>query len=131
MEITGKVVKSLPKKEGVSAAGKAWVKRFLILGTGEDTKYPKEVCIEFFGDKGEELKGLTKGQTITVLFDLSSNPNKDGSAYFTAASGYKIITDPETVVGQAKAQPQRQTTPAYSSVQPDFSPSDDENDLPF
>ncbi len=69
MEITGKIIQSLPEQGGTSRSGNAWRKKEYVLETQET--YPKKVCFNFFGDRIDQYK-MEVGDLMKVSFDLES-----------------------------------------------------------
>lgn len=110
MEITGKLQSRLEKETGVSKAGKEWQKQSIVINTG--SQYNPEVCISFFGDKVDLLKGLNKDEEITVLVNVSSREHN--GKWFNSIDGYGIKGK-----GQEPVKEEKNT------------PSIAENDLPF
>ncbi|WP_077920463.1 DUF3127 domain-containing protein [Spirosoma sp. 209] len=126
MEITGTVLKSLPK-ETIEGKKGPLVKRGMVIETlGQ---YPKQVAIEFWGDKGDDLMKLKKGQEVTVAFDLSSREHN--GRYFTSVSGYKITPAGDSEVGAPKAKPPVQRTVEPDPVHNGSFGNDEDDQLPF
>lgn len=69
MEITGKIIKSLPEQSGTSKAGNAWKKKIYVLETTD--AYPKQVAFDFFGDRVDQYP-LNIGDFVKISFDIES-----------------------------------------------------------
>ena len=71
LEITGKLVKTLPIESGTSRAGKEWKKQSFVIDVGDE--YNPEVCFSLFGDEKIKLiTGLDIGSNLKVGFNVSS-----------------------------------------------------------
>lgn len=97
MEITGKIIASLPEAGGVSKAGNTWKKKEYVLETQET--YPRKVCFNFFGEKCDQYP-LQIGQLVTVSFDLESR--EFNGRWYTDVRAWKA----ETAVAGAAPQAQ-------------------------
>lgn len=72
LKIEGEITHILPVESGTSKAGKEWKKQTFVINTGADFK--PEVSFGLFGDeKIEMMEGYKEGQTVEVLFNISSN----------------------------------------------------------
>lgn len=70
MEIQGKIIKILPLQSGVSrSTGKEWKSQNYVLETSDE--YPKQICIEVFGDKINELS-LEVGVSYQFSIDIDA-----------------------------------------------------------
>lgn len=69
MEITGKIVQTLPKQTGNAKNGTTWEKQeFIIEVPGQ---YPKKVCFNLWGDKISKFN-IQDGQDLTISVDVES-----------------------------------------------------------
>lgn len=74
MEIQGKIIKTLPIQSGMSkSTGKKWMVQNYVLETKE--QYPKQICIEVFGDKICELD-LQMGVEYQFSIDIDAREYK-------------------------------------------------------
>jgi hypothetical protein len=96
MEITGKIIASLPEAGGVSKAGNTWKKKEYVLETQET--YPRKVCFNFFGDKCDQYP-LQIGQLVTVSFDLESR--EFNGRWYTDVRAWKAETTADGAAQQA------------------------------
>ena len=71
MEQTGKIIKVLPLKSGISkSSGKEWKSQEYVLETS-DVKYPTHVCFSVFGDKIDSF-AIKEGENLTVSFNIDA-----------------------------------------------------------
>lgn len=89
MQIKGVITKMCEPVTGESARG-TWKKIGIVLQTEEE--YPKDVYIEFWGDKADvvEVK-LCEGMIVAVDFTLESREYND--RYYTQVRGYKYTIE--------------------------------------
>lgn len=70
MEITAKLIKILPLQSGISkSTGKEWKMQNYVIETKD--QYPKQICIEVFGDKINELN-LQAGVEYQFSIDIDA-----------------------------------------------------------
>ena len=69
MEITGKIVQTLPKQTGNAKNGSTWEKQEYIIEV--PGQYPKKVCFNLWGDKIAKF-GIQDGQDLTISVDIES-----------------------------------------------------------
>jgi hypothetical protein len=69
MEITGKIVQTLPKQTGNAKNGTTWEKQEYIIEV--PGQYPKKVCFNLWGDKIAKF-GIQDGQDLTISVDVES-----------------------------------------------------------
>lgn len=87
LKIEGEITHILDIKTGTSKAGKEWRNQKFVINTGE--QYNAEVAFGLFGDeKIEMLAGYKIGQTVEVLFNVSSNDA--GGRWFPNIDCWKI-----------------------------------------
>lgn len=89
MQIKGVITKMCEPVTGESARG-TWKKIGIVLQT--EGEYPKDVYIEFWGDKANvvEVK-LCEGMIVAVDFTLESREYND--RYYTQVRGYKYTIE--------------------------------------
>ena len=89
MQIKGVITKMCEPVTGESARG-TWKKIGIVLQT--EGEYPKDVYIEFWGDKADvvEVK-LCEGMIVAVDFTLESREYND--RYYTQVRGYKYTIE--------------------------------------
>ena len=94
--ITGTVENLLPLQEFPSG----FSKRVVVVNTGGD--YPQSIPVEFHKDRVSVISGLTKGQQVTVSFDVLGN--EYNGKYYSTIKGYRLEkgkeVEPETNVAK-------------------------------
>lgn len=133
LELTGKLIKVMPEVSGQSQKG-AWNKQDFVLETID--QFPKKVCMTAWGEKANDLKQYTPGDTLKVTINLESREYND--RWYTEARAWRIeVVDgdavrPETTSAPAP-RPAGASAPAQSAATPFGMNSFDEesNDLPF
>lgn len=66
----GRIIAKLPSITGQTAAGKDWSKKDMVFET--EGKYPKKICVTFFGEKEGQLTNLNEGDLVDVAFTVES-----------------------------------------------------------
>lgn len=69
MEITGKIVQTLPKQTGNAKNGSTWEKQEYIIEV--PGQYPKKVCFNLWGDKIGKFN-IKDGEDLTIAVDVES-----------------------------------------------------------
>lgn len=113
MELEGKVLRMLKPITGNGKNGE-WKKQEFILETLGD--YPKEVCIEMWGDKIEKAN-LKEGEMIKASIEITSREYNE--RWYTNVKAWKVERDTQSAVDQPPP-------PEYVDA-----PADEEDDLPF
>lgn len=89
MKIRGNAIAKTELKQGISESSKKeWKTQTIVLCENPNAEYPKNLAIEFFGDKVEFLKGLKKDDIIEVSYDVSSREYQ--GSWYTKANGWKV-----------------------------------------
>lgn len=117
MKFTAKLIKKLPIQKGQGKNGE-WQKIELVFLT-EDS-YPKEICVQAFGERVDEYSKLNDNGMYEVNINIESR--EYNGRYFTNVSAWKI----DVLGGQSMQNNQ----PAPTPPPVDFN-SDDNDDLPF
>lgn len=122
MEITGKI----KKVDETKTVGASFKKRELVLTT--DEQYPQSLLVEFTQDKCDLLNNYNAGESVKISINLKGrewvSPQNE-TKYFNSIQGWRIeklsnqVAPPSNIPGQ-----EFETTT-------DFTPSEDEDDLPF
>lgn len=120
MQITAKLVQTLPLQTGVSRNGE-WKKREIIVETSE--RFPKKICISIWGDKIPPSQ-LIAGNAFTIDFDIESR--EFNGRWYTDVKAWKIET--ADVVNNATSQP---VSNDYSFPEPPLLSAEESDDLPF
>ena len=85
LEVSGKVVKVLPKQQGEGRNG-PWEKQEFVIETND--QYPKKICFSAWGEKTAEIGNLVEGETVKVSFNLESR--EYNQKWYTDARMWKI-----------------------------------------
>ncbi|MBC7425063.1 MAG: DUF3127 domain-containing protein [Bacteroidia bacterium] len=97
MEITGRIILTLPVVNGTSAKG-AWQKQDFVIETIET--YPKKVCMNLWGDKIAELNNYKIGDTVKASLNIESK--EYNGKWYTEIRAWKLEA---AVGGAAPANP--------------------------
>lgn len=128
MEITGKVIVTLPEMSGTSKSGNAWKKREYVLETLEN--FPRKVHFDFFGERADQYP-LNVGDVIKLSFDIESR--EYNGRWYTSIRGWKSEpASATTAVPAAAPQPAAAPFPTAAPVvnqAPAY--GDTTEDLPF
>ena len=127
MEITGKLIASMPLKSGMSQkTGKSWQSKEYILEI--PGQYVRHFAFTVFGEERLKQFNLRKDEEITVSFDIDAH--EWHGRWFNEVRAYKV----ERVGQQAYTpqQPTHQPQPQqpYTAPQPEQG-GDNADDLPF
>jgi hypothetical protein len=117
LSVKGKLTSKLPVESGTSKAGKEWIRQSIVIDTGD--QYNPLICISFFGDKAELLKGLKKDDELEVFINISSREFE--TKWFHNIDGWKVIANGAAPAGAA---------PAPAAAATNDAPAGDD-DLPF
>lgn len=131
---SGKIVAIGNLRTGVSAAGKEWQTRGLLIDSqyGDDS-FENKTLFEFWGDKTALLNGYKAGQYVDVTFDVTSRlrTTAEGKQFYsTTARAWAI----QPHVSQSQAQPTaQQAAPQQPQAQApaDLFGGGGADDLPF
>ena len=85
MELTGKLIEILPTKTG-NKDGKEWQSKDFVIETTE--QYPKQICINAFGEKSKLLDNCIIGDSLKVSINILSRKFKEN--WYTQISAWKI-----------------------------------------
>lgn len=118
LEIEGKVIQLLEEQSGQGRNG-PWVKQEVIIET--DDKYPRKICIAFWGDKAAVAKGLQVGERIKAGINIESR--EFNGRWYTDIKAWRV--DKSEGTSQPAPPAQAQDTGEQ------FEPEGPEDDLPF
>lgn len=120
LEISGRLLKKLPKQSGEGKNG-TWTKQDFVIETSE--QYPKKICFSAWGDKASQIESVSEGTDLKVSFDVQAREYND--KWYNDLRPWKI-----EVVGSTTAV--AHDAVASGSHDP-FAPSPGQNDddLPF
>jgi hypothetical protein len=117
MELSGTVISLLPEVSGQGKNG-TWRKKEFILEV--PAQYPRKVCISLWGERIDQAN-LSEGDSITAYIDVESR--EYNNRWYTEVKAWKV--EKQNAAGNAP------TGDFGPPPNPDFSPSDSEDDLPF
>ncbi len=141
MEFTGRIIKALEPRTGVSSrTGNPWKMQDFVI---EETmgQFPKRMVFNVFGEDNLNRFNIQEGQELTVSFDI--NAREYNGRWYNDVRVWNVMaaSQPQPAVGvqpavgaQAAAQPVAPFPPAdpVSSAQVSFENTpDDSSDLPF
>ena len=126
MEFTGRIIKALEQRTGVSSrTGNPWKMQDFVI---EETvgQFPKRMVFNVFGEDNLNRFNIQEGQEVTVSFDI--NAREYNSRWYNDIRAWRVSHD---VNGAAPAaQPYVDAAPAAAAPDP-FAPSNEKDDLPF
>lgn len=131
--IRGKITHVLAPQQGVSKAGKQWMKQEFVLET--EGQYPKKVAFTIFGEEKIKKAQLQQGHIVEIEVDAESR--EYNGKWYTDLNAWRINN---LSVGGTYQNPQNvyQQTPPPGYVpsgqpmqQPVNNPSNDDSGLPF
>lgn len=123
MEITGKIIKTMPLQSGQGKNG-VWKKQDYILEIPSD-KFAKKVCITIWGENIDKFN-IQEGNTITAGIDIESR--EYNGKWYTDVKAWKVS------MNDSSSSP---SSSSSSSYQESSSPVNEESslkgndDLPF
>lgn len=128
LELTGKLVKTLPEVTGQGKNG-AWNKQEFVIETID--QFPKKVCLSAWGDKANDLKQFAPGDTLKVTFNVESREWND--RWFTEARAWRIeLVEGDAIRSESSGAAPRAERSGQSSASPfGMSFEEETNDLPF
>jgi hypothetical protein len=115
MEITGKIIKTLPLQSGQGKNGQ-WKKQEYILEIPSE-KFPKKVCLAVWGDNIDKFS-IREGSTVTASIDVESR--EFNGKWYTDVKAWKVMTSDSSASQNSES--------TYQS-EPSYLPEKD--DLPF
>ena len=136
MEFTGRIIKVLEPRGGVSSrTGNPWKTQDFVI---EETvgQYPKRMVFNVFGEENLSRFNIQEGQELTVSFDV--NAREYNGRWFNDIRVWNVVpaatAAPAAQPAASAAQPVAPFPPADqpAPAQPSFdSVEDDSSDLPF
>ena len=85
LEISGKLIKLLPKQTGEGKNG-PWSKQDFVIETSE--QFPKKICFSAWGEKATQIESISEGTDLKVSFDVQSREYND--RWYTDLKPWKI-----------------------------------------
>lgn len=141
MEFTGRIIKALEPRGGVSnRTGNPWKMQDFVI---EETvgQFPKRMAFNVFGEENLNRFNIQEGQELTVSFDI--NAREYNGRWYNDVRVWNVVPAAQAPTGAAPSdQPfapfppaDQQAAPAQSTTtpaQPNFEEASDESsDLPF
>lgn len=120
MELSGTVISLLPEVSGQGKNG-VWRKKEFILEI--PSQYPRKVCISMWGDRIDQAN-LSEGDSVTAFIDVESR--EYNGRWYTEVKAWKV--EKQMMNAGAMAPSNGDFGPPPN---PNFAPSDSEDDLPF
>jgi hypothetical protein len=117
--LNGRLLELLPKQSGTGKNG-PWVKQDFVIETPGE--YPRKICITAWGDKADEVAGLSEGEELKISVNIESREFND--RWYTDVKAWRIEREPGT--DRSSGDPVG-TAPPPGDIPP---PSDDDL-LPF
>jgi hypothetical protein len=135
MEFTGRIIKALDQRTGVSSrTGNPWKMQDFVI---EETmgQFPKRMVFNVFGEDNLNRFNLQEGQEVTVSFDINAR-EYNGRWYNDVRAWNVVAATPAAPIDAqpADAQPQAAPFPPadQAPAQNAFEAApDDSSDLPF
>ncbi|MBO7593179.1 MAG: DUF3127 domain-containing protein [Bacteroidaceae bacterium] len=136
MEFTGRIIKVLDQRGGVSSrTGNPWKMQDFVI---EETmgQFPKRMVFNVFGEENLNRFNIQEGQELTVSFDINAR-EYNGRWYndvrvwnvVAAAPAQPVVTDQPAAQPAAPFPPAEQaSTPAQNAFE---AAPDESSDLPF
>ncbi len=128
MEITGKIVQTLPKQTGNARNGSTWEKqKYIIEVPGQ---YPKKVCFNLWGDKIAKFN-IKDGDDVTIAVDVESR--EYNGRWYTDIRAWNVTKQGAAPsVGGNNSLPNFEGAPAAdSSASSNATSPFEDDDLPF
>lgn len=134
MEFTGRIIKVLEPRGGVSSrTGNPWKTQDFVI---EETvgQYPKRMVFNVFGEENLNRFNIQEGQELTVSFDV--NAREYNGRWFNDIRVWNVV-QAATPAATQPFPPAAQSTEPFppaeqaASTQPSFISDDDSSDLPF
>jgi hypothetical protein len=121
MEISGRLVQTLPTQTGTSGKGE-WKKCNFVIETGD--KFPKKVCIVAWKDLVDQVQQIPAGSMVNVSFDVESR--EYNGKWYTDVKAWKIAAGSGSGTGSAPSSRNQAPMPANEPPMADAT-----DDLPF
>jgi len=122
MELSGKIIKILPLQSGQGKNG-VWKKQDYVMEYGD--QFPKLLCFNLWGDKIDQF-AINENEAVTVHFDVESR--EYNGKYYTDVRAWKIDKGGESNPGESFKSGGKTE---FGIPAPEFSASDEKDDLPF
>jgi hypothetical protein len=121
MEISGRLVQTLPTQTGMGKNGE-WKKCSFIIETAD--KFPKKICIIAWKDLVDQIQQIPSGTQVNVSFDVESR--EYNGKWYTDVKAWKIVSG-----GSADTTPAPNRSRAEAPMPTSEPPGSETDDLPF
>jgi hypothetical protein len=118
MEISGRLVQTLPTQTGMGKNGE-WKKCSFVIETAD--KFPKKICIIAWKDLVDQVQQISVGTDLKVSFDVESR--EFNGKWYTDVKAWKVVANN----GSSSSGPASGDTPMPTSEPPGM----ETDDLPF
>lgn len=122
MELSGKIIKILPLQTGQGKNG-IWKKQDYLLEYGD--QFPKQLCFNLWGDKIDQFS-LTENENVTIQFDVESR--EFNGKYYTDVKAWRVDKSQGSPMSGSKIDERKSE---FGTPAPEFTSSDEKDDLPF
>jgi hypothetical protein len=128
MEITGKIVQTLPKQTGNAKNGSTWEKQEYIIEV--PGQYPKKVCFNLWGDKIAKFN-IQNGDDVTIAVDVESR--EYNGRWYTDIRAWNVTKQSAAApIGGGNSVPSFDASSSVdSSASGNVVSSFEDDDLPF
>lgn len=118
MEISGRLVQTLPTQSGMGKNGE-WKKCSFVIETAD--KFPKKICIIAWKDLVDQVQQISIGTELKVSFDVESR--EYNGKWYTDVKAWKVVANGggQSSMGGGGEAPMPSSEP----------PGMDTDDLPF
>ena len=87
MDFTGKLIHIGAIEEFRTNSGKDILTRDIVLTT--DEQFPRTACFTLRNELAQNF-AFNIGETISVKFDVSARPNKEGTRYYNQLNAWRV-----------------------------------------
>lgn len=129
INVNGKITDVLPRKEGISKTGNAFVSQDFVIT--EECENPSTLCFNVFGEEKLQQYNIKVGMSVSVSLVVESRVWN--GKYFTSLKCIKCFSEkaamksPQTI----KPLPQEPIAPIAQPAKPVATNNVDVDDLPF
>lgn len=129
MELTGKIIATLPERGGVSKAGNEWKIQEYVLETME--QYPRKMMFNVFGADRIAQFNIQLGEVLTVSFDIDSR--EYNGRWYNDIRAWKVDRNATPAAGAPVAVAGASVPPPVADPfgAPQMNASSEVDDLPF
>lgn len=126
LEITAKLISSLPEQTGTGKNG-AWVKQDFIVET--EDQYPKKICMSAWGDLVKQFNGYAMGSRLKISFRVESR--EYNGRWYTDVRPWKAVVEGNATGGATPMDAPANFATSGNEMSQPAAASSVEDDLPF